>query len=292
MSGTAPSAPRIFDRPLIARHYARRTEQGADFITQLVLDDLEQRLAPITRDFSNALIIGPDAALLPTKGQSANGSFAFTRISTLIGTDNTAIDPDHLRLPHRDYDLIVSVLDLQCVNDVPGFLAGIRAHLAPDGLMLLAAIGGNSLQELRGAWLSADAIISGGAYPRIVPLIDVRDAGSLLQRAGFALPVADIEQHVVRYRSPLALMQELHALGASNPLVERPRKMTTKTLLAEANAAYVETASDSDGRIRATLEILWLSGWAPHENQQKPLAPGSAKVSLAKVLGHDDKSES
>ncbi|UJQ93848.1 methyltransferase domain-containing protein [Mariluticola halotolerans] len=285
MSGTTAQPPRIFDRALVLARYARHAGGGADFITQLVLDDLEQRLAPITRDFSKALIMGPDATILPAKGRAANGTFTFTRAATLI---DATVDPENLRLPDTGYDLIVSILDLQFVNDVPGFLSRIRAHLAPDGLMLTAAIGGDSLQELRSAWLTADAEISGGASPRIAPFIDVRNAGSLLQRTGFALPVADLEQHVVRYASPLALMQELHALSASNPLVDRPRKMTTRTALAMAAAAYADAASDPDGRIRATLEILWMSGWAPHENQQKPLAPGSAKVSLAKVLGNKD----
>lgn len=232
--------------------------------------------------------MGPDARILPEQGKSANGSFNFTRCATLVATDTPLLDPENLQLPASDYDLIVSLLDLQITNDVPGFLARIRAHLAPDGLMLLAAIGGNSLNELRAAWLTADAEISGGAYARVAPFIDVRDAGGLLQRASFALPVADIEQHVVRYASPLAMMRELRTLSATNPLADRPTKMTTKTLLATANAAYESAASDPDGRIRATLEILWLSGWAPHENQQKPLAPGSAEVSLAKVLKSKD----
>lgn len=170
------------------------------------------------------------------------------------------------------------------VNDVPGFLTQIRRHLAPDGLMLLAAIGGNSLGALRTAWLNADAELSGGAYARIAPFIDVRDAGGLMQRADFALPVADIEHHTIRYASPLALMQELQTLGASNPLMDLPPKPATKALIATANAQYQTLAGDKDGRVRADLDILWLSGWAPHESQQKPLAPGSAEVSLKSVL--------
>jgi hypothetical protein len=142
---------------------------------------------------------------------------------------------------------------------------------------------------LRRAWLFADEAYSGGAYTRVAPFIDVRDAGALLQRAGFALPVADVETHLVRYKSPLALMQELKALAASNPLTDRPKTFAVKQLLADACKHYEAIASDEDGRIRATLEIVWMSGWAPHESQQKPLAPGSADVSLTKILSNRPK---
>ena len=257
--------PKTFDRDLVARRLARRPG-GEDFVTRLVLDDLEERLQIVTRSFERALIMAPDAALLPERGNSGNGSFAFER--------------------RTGYDLIVSLFDLQLINDVPGFLARVRAHLLPDGLFLAAALGGDSLTELRQAFLAADAEVSGGAYARVAPLIPLRDAGGLLQRAGFALPVADVETHVVRYASPLALMQELKALGAQNPLADRPAQLATPRLLAAAAAHYAEIAADPDGRVRATLEIVWMSGWAPHESQQQPLQPGSARVSLSKVLGN------
>lgn len=283
--------PVIFDRELVAKRLSVRQSNKPDFVMQLVQDDLADRLLPITRAFSKALIMGPIADMLPENGISGAGAFSYRRVSTLSpGPDK--IDPENLTLETQDYDLIVSLLDLQIVNDVPGFLARIRHHLAPDGLMLLAAIGGNSLGELRAAWLAADAEISGGAYARIAPFIDVRDAGSLLQRTGFALPVTDIEQHMVRYSSPLALMKELRELGASNPLAQRPEKPVTKRLLAAANTHYQDMAGDPDGRIRVNLEIVWMSGWAPHESQQKPLAPGSAKTSLASALAdRSDKSD-
>lgn len=290
MSGPQASPPQIFDRALVARRLARAGRTTPDFISQLVIDDLADRLAPVTRAFGKAVIMGPDARLLPHRTRAGDGPVAFERISTLVPSDLPLADPENLRLPDRDYELIVSLLDLQLVNDVPGFLARIRAHLAPDGLMLVAAIGGNTLAELRAAWLTADAEVTGGAAPRIAPFMDIRDGGALLQRTGFALPVTDVDQHVVRYASPLALMQDLRAMGAANPLVDRPRRMTTRRHLAAASAAYEAAASDADGRVRATLEIVWLSGWAPHESQQKPLAPGSAEVSLTRVLG--DKSGS
>jgi SAM-dependent methyltransferase len=198
---------------------------------------------------------------------------------------DATIDPENLQLPRTDYDLIVSIFDLQVVNDVVGFLARIRAHLAPDGLFIAAAIGGDSLTELREAFLAAEAEASGGAYARVAPFIPLNDAGGLLQRAGLALPVTDVETHVVRYADPFALMQEVKALGASNPLADKPDRLMTPRLLTRAATAYAERFSDADGRIRATLEIIWMSGWAPDASQQKPLQPGSAQVSLKDVLG-------
>lgn len=280
--------PEVFDRALLARRLGRRAPD-ADFVTALVRDDLADRLAPVTRSFESALIMGPDAAQLPEEGRSANGPFAYTRVGTMHAPDDAALaDPEDLVLPRTDHDLIVSLLDVQTVNDVPGFLARIKAHLRPDGLFIAATLGGASLTELRRAWLEADALTSGGAFARVAPLIDVRDAGALLQRAGFALPVTDTETHKVRYQDPLALMRELRAMGASNPLAERPDRLATRTTLAAAVSAYEALAGEPDGRVRATLEIIWMSGWAPDESQQKPMRPGSAEVSLTKVLGRKD----
>jgi hypothetical protein len=278
--------PKVFDRALIARHLARRPAGHDDFVMRLVLDDLTERLAPVTRTFTRALILAPDATGLPERGASADGEFAFERAASVLETPGVPlVDPEALDLPQRDYDLIVSLFDLDVVNDVPGFLARVRAHLKADGLFLAAAIGGDSLTELREAFLTADAETGGGAFLRVAPFIPLSDAAGLLQRAGLALPVSDVETHIVRYASPLALMRELKALGASNPLADRPHRMATPRLLSAAALAYEELAADADGRVRATLEIIWMSGWAPHESQQKPLKPGSAEISLTKVLG-------
>jgi hypothetical protein len=274
-------APKVFDRPLIGRHLRRRPQGHDDFVTRLVLADLEERLGTVTRDFEQALIMSPDASVLPETGRSANGPFQYERVSTVLPR---TVDPEALDLPRRGYDLIVSIFDLDVVDDVPGFLARVRAHLRGDGLFLAAAIGGDSLTELREAFLTADAQVSGGAFLRVAPFIPLSDAAGLLQRAGFALPVSDVETHTVRYETPLSLMRELKALGASNPLADRPHKLATLSLIQAASAAYEALAADSDGRVRATLEIVWMSGWAPHESQQKPLKPGSAEVSLTKVL--------
>ena len=270
--------PQIFDTALIARHLARRSG-ASDFVTELVLADLEDRLAALIREFPKALIIGPDADKLPEFGQTAHARFAFERLAAFGSADELP------EITGTDYNLIVSLLHLQAVNDVPGYLARLRARLAPDGLLMIAALGGDTLTELREAFLAADAMVFGGASARVAPMIQVRDAGALLQRAGLALPVADVETHVVRYGSALALMAELKALGAANPLVDRSRRFASPALLAAAANAYAERDSDADGRIRATLEIIWLSGWAPHESQQQPLKPGSATTRLRDVLG-------
>jgi hypothetical protein len=280
-----PDLPRIFDRPLIARHLARRPADRDDFVTRLVLADLAERLGTVTRRFEQALIMSPDPSVLPTHGRSANGDFAFARAGTILPAPGAPlVEVEPLILPRRGYDLIVSIFDLDVVDDVPGFLARARAQLRGDGLFLAVAIGGDSLTELREAFLAADAE-TGGAWLRVAPFIPLGDAAGLLQRAGFALPVSDVETHVVRYASPLALMRELKALGASNPLADRPGRMATPRLLGAASAAYEAIAADPDGRVRATLELIWMSGWAPHESQQKPLRPGSAEISLTKVLG-------
>jgi hypothetical protein len=280
------SPPRVFDRELIAAHLRRRPQGHDDFVTRLALDDLDERLAAVTRSFERALIMAPDARPLPGHGRSANGRFAFARAATVLPWEGAVlVDPEALSLPLPDYDLIVSILDAEIVNDVVGFLARLRQHLRPDGLLLMALLGGATLTELRQAFLEADAALSGGAIARVAPFIQLGDTGGLLQRAGFKLPVTDVETHTVRYASPLALMRELKRLGAQNPLADRPPRPATRNLVATASNAYETIAADRDGRVRATLEIVWLSGWAAHESQQQPLAPGSAQVHLGQVLG-------
>ncbi|HWU18242.1 MAG TPA: methyltransferase domain-containing protein, partial [Devosia sp.] len=194
--------PKIFDTTLIARHLARRAPGTSNFVMDLVLGDLEDRLGTLIRDFSRALIIGPDLASLPITGQSASAGFTYQRLGAFTGEDDLA------GLPEGPFDLIVSLLHLQAVNDVPGYIARLRAILAPDGLLTIAALGGDTLTELREAFLAADSLVTGGASARVAPMIQVRDAGGLLQRAGLALPVADVETHIVRYPTPFALMAE------------------------------------------------------------------------------------
>lgn len=280
------AAPLVFDHELIARHFARRPADADDFVTRLALDDLAERLLAVNRGFTQALIMAPDPRPLPETGTSAAGRFAFAHAGTVIAPEGTPlVDAETPELPRRDYDLIVSIFDGQIVNDIIGFLARLRAHLRPDGLLLAALLGGATLTELRQAFLEADAEISGGATARVAPFVQLGDAGGLLQRAGLKLPVTDVETHSVRYRSPLALMQELKALGASNPLADHPPRPATRSLLLAASNAYEALAGEPDGKVRATLEIVWLSGWAAHESQPEPLKPGSARVSLRQVLG-------
>lgn len=272
--------PRLFDATQLARNLKRRPSRD-NFVRDLVFDDLADRLGAHMRDFTDAVLIAPDVDLLPTTVPTASGTVTFQPVEAFASED------DFPALPDGDFDLIVSLLHLQAVNDVPGHMARLRARLRPDGLLLVAMIGGDSFSELREAFLAADLAVTGGASARIAPMAQVRDAGGLLQRAGFALPVADVETHRVRYANAFALMAELKSLGAANPLIDRPRRFATRTLLAQAAAAYQEASSDSDGRVRATLEVIWLAGWVPHESQQKPLRPGSAKVSLGDILKKD-----
>lgn len=278
------AAPHIFDRALLAERLARRDPE-ADFVSALVRDDLAERLLAVSRRFEQALIMAPDARVLPYGGVSAAGPFVYERAGTLVAAGAAPIDPEAPEPARTGYDLVVSLLDLSIVDDVPGFLARIRRHLRPDGLFLAAVLGGDTLTELRQAFLAADAQTSGGAFARVAPFLQLADAGPLLQRTGFALPVTDLETQTVRYGDPLALMRDLKALGAANPLADRPSRPMSARTLAAAAEAYAARFTDPDGRIRATLEVVWMSGWAPHESQQKPLRPGSAEVSLTKVLG-------
>lgn len=276
------SQPIIFSAGRIAGHVRRRTP-GLDFITRLVLDDLADRLLAISRGFERAVVLSPLPHLMPRHILTGGGEAPIVSIGTMPGAAD-AVDPEALVLPRQDHDLIVSLFDLGRVNDVPGYLARLRAHLRPDGLLLAATPGGDTLAELRQAFLIGDAETSGGAFARVAPMLQLADAGPLLQRAGFALPVADIETHTVRYQSPIALMADLKALGASNPLAEPARLFATKALIAAAASAYTTLASDPDGRVRASLQLIWLSGWAPHESQQQPARRGSATISLKDVL--------
>lgn len=277
------SAPRLFDRALIARRLDRAlAATPADFLLRRVAEDLEDRLALVKREFADALDLGtpgPHAAaalsaervtrIAPTAASLGAGRFA-----GLVG------DPERPPIGEGAFDLAVSLLALHTVDDLPGALIQLRRALKPDGLLLAALPGGDTLSELRESLLIAESELTGGASPRVIPFADARALGGLLQRAGFALPVVDSDRFTVRYPDMFALMRDLRAFGAANPLVERSRRFTRRGLFLRAAEAYAARFSDPDGRVRATFEILWLSGWAPHPSQQKPLAPGSAKMRL------------
>jgi SAM-dependent methyltransferase len=255
---------------LRARQDRARRLGPATFLFDRVADDMEERLSAVTRDFSNAAEIWTPGALL--RKPKADRFKSITRV-----------DPDDteaLLLPPESIDLAVSALAFQFVNDLPGVLAQIRRALRPDGLLLAAMIGGDTLTELRQAFAQAEAECEGGVSPRVAPFADLRDIGSLLQRAGFALPVTDVDSVVVRYDNALALMADLRRMGATNIMIERRRTPTRMATMLRMSEIYAKRFSDPDGRIRATFDVVWLSGWAPHESQQKPLRPGSAKASL------------
>jgi SAM-dependent methyltransferase len=196
-----------------------------------------------------------------------------------------AADEEALPFCDSTFDLVVSGLSLQAVNDLPGVLAQIRRALKPDGLFVAALLGGDTLAELRQSFAMAESELDGGASPRVAPFADLRDLGGLLQRAGFALPVTDVDRITARYATPLALLHDLRRMGAANPLVERRRVPLRRKTLMRAMEVYAARFADPDGRVRASFDIIWLSGWSPHESQQKPLRPGSAKQSLAAALG-------
>ncbi len=284
---------RIFDRALLARRRDRiaGSAEGVDFLLARVADDLAERLAIVRRSFPLAVNLGAHHGLVSARLRGIGGIEHMVNVDhaprLLDRCEGLRIVADEEALPFAaaSLDLVVSGLSLQFVNDLPGALVQIRRALKPDGLFLAAMLGGETLKELRQAWLAAESEVTGGASPRVAPFADVRDVGGLLQRAGFALPVVDSEIVTVTYSDPLALMREIKAMGASNMLADRHRRPVTRRLLARALEIYGERFALPNGRVPATFEILTLTAWAPDESQQKPLAPGSAQTRLADALG-------
>lgn len=277
MASNPNVAPILFDRALLrARQNRAERIDPATFLLDRVAVDMEERLHAVLRDFSDVAEIWTPGELLRKPSRDRFKSIAQIKLEQ-SGQEILALQPESL-------DLVVSALAFQFVNDLPGVLAQIRRALRPDGLLLAAMTGGDSLSELRQSFAAAEAECEGGVSPRVAPFADLRDVGALLQRAGFALPVTDVDRVVVRYDSAFALMQDLRRMGATNVLVERRRTPTRRATLLRMAQIYAERFSDADGRIRATFDVIWLSGWAPHESQQKPLKPGSAKAGLAEAV--------
>ena len=271
MASDPTAAPQLFDRALLRARMERARRAGpVTFLLDRVVEDMADRLQAVTRSFSDAAEIWSPGELLrkPTAD----------RFKTISCVDFQ--ETETLPLPPESIDLAVSALALQFVNDLPGALAQIRRALRPDGLLLAAMVGGDTLTELRQSFAAAEAECEGGVSPRVAPFADLRDIGSLLQRAGLALPVTDVDRVVVRYDSAFALMADLRRMGATNILIERRRTPTRRATMLRMAQIYAERFADPDGRIRATFDIIWLSGWAPHDSQPKPLRPGSAKASL------------
>ena len=281
------SAP-LFDPALVRRRIARAQRSGyAGFLLERVAEDLEDRLAAVTRSFPVGLDLGTPLPLVSERLLQSGRVERMIRLAPIPEPAGSVVgDPEVLPFGgNAGFDLAVSALALQHVNDLPGALLQVRRALKPDGLFLAGLLGGATLTELRQAFLQAESETEGGASPRVAPFAELRDLGGLLQRAGFALPVVDADTITVRYGDPFALMRDLRAMGLTNALHDRRRVPLRRATLMRAAAIYAERFSDPDGRLRATFEILWLSGWAPHESQQKPLRPGSAKLRLADALG-------
>ena len=277
MAPNPNAAPILFDRPLLRARQQRALRDGpATFLLDRVAEDAAERLQAVLREFNNAADIG-------TPGDQLRNALA-GRLGQLARIDLPDSESEPLALQGEQLDLAVSALAFQFVNDLPGVLAQIRRALKPDGFLLAAMIGGDTLTELRQSFAAAEAELEGGVSPRVVPFADLRDVGSLLQRAKFALPVTDVDRVVVRYASAFALMADLRHMGATNVLVERRRTPTRRATMLRMAQIYGERFADADGRIRATFDVIWLSGWAPHESQQQPLKPGSAKASLAEAV--------
>ena len=277
MATNPTAAPILFDRALLRVRQTRALRgEPATFLLDRVAEDIEERLHAVLREFTAAADIWSPGEILRKPLRDRFKSV--TRISL------DATGQEFLSLAPESLDLAVSALAFQFVNDLPGVLSQVRRALRPDGLLLAAMLGGDTLTELRQSFAAAEAECEGGVSPRVSPFADLRDVGALLQRAGFALPVTDVDRVVVRYDSAFALMQDLRRMGATNILVERRRTPTRRATLLRMAQIYAERFADADGRIRATFDVIWLSGWAPHPSQPKPLQPGSAKVSLAEAV--------
>jgi SAM-dependent methyltransferase len=271
------ATPNLFDRALLRARQNRAFKQGpVTFLLDRVAEDMAERLAAVKRDFA-------DAADIWTPGDALRKPLA-DRLKSFTHVDLLDVPREVLPFQQEALDLVVSALALQFVNDLPGVLAQIRWALKPDGLLLAAMIGGDTLTELRQCFAAAEAELEGGVSPRVAPFADLREVGGLLQRAGLALPVTDVDRVVVRYDNAFALMADIRRMGASNILVERRRMPTRRATMLRMAQLYAQRFADADGRIRATFDVVWLSGWAPHESQQRPLKPGSAQASLAEAV--------
>jgi SAM-dependent methyltransferase len=293
--------PRLFDRALHRRRLTRAAASfgAADFLKARAAADAVERLEAIVRSFPLAVDLGArDGSFARALAASA----AAGRVGVLIEADlspamlagraglRVVADEEALPFKAESLDLVVSTLSLHWVNDLPGALVQIRRALKPDGLFVASVLGGSTLTELRQALVAAEAELSDGAGLRVSPFADAFDAAGLLQRAGFALPVADVDRLVVRYGHPLKLLADLRAMGETNALVDRARRPLSRAVLARACELYIERFADADGRVRASFDIITMTGWAPHPDQQQPLKPGSAKMRLADALGGREQS--
>ena len=284
----------VFDRGLVRRHRDRAAAGfgAADFLFRESAGRLADRLLDMVRDFPLALDLGCHT------GQMAQALAGHPKIQRLIQCDlspamarraaalapTACADEEWLPFAEGAFDLAIANLSLHWVNDLPGALAQIRRATKPDGLLLATVFGGETLQELRIALMAAESEITGGVTPRVSPFIDMREAGGLLGRAGFALPVVDTETITVTYADIFKLMADIRAMGETNAVIERRKKPTARAVLLRAAEIYRDRFSDSRGRLVATFQIVTLTAWVPHPSQQQPLRRGSAKARLADAL--------
>lgn len=282
----------VFDRALVRRHRDRAAPAFAEhgFLFEEIAERLTDRLLDIKRDFPVALDLGSHdgamrRALAGLKGiETLVSADLSPALAARAGAPAVAADEEFLPFAPASVDLVVSNLSLHWVNDLPGALLQIRRTLKPDGFLCAAMLGGETLVELRHCLIEAEQVVSGGMSPRVSPFADVRDAGHLLQRAGFALPVVDSDTITVTYGDAFALMRDLRGMGETNAVLARRTVPASRTLLFEAARLYAERFAEPDGRIPATFQVLYLAAWAPHESQQQPLRPGSGQVPLGEAL--------
>jgi SAM-dependent methyltransferase len=282
----------IFDKARIAanRHRALlNNDPKAAFLLDIAADEMAERLAVVERTFETAVELHGATGAAAHAAMATGKIGSLTRIeseSAYINSGDGFIEAplEDVPLEPQSVNLVLAPLSLHLTNDTPGVFIQIKRALKPDGLFLAAIPGSGTLQELREVLLATEIEMTGGASPRVIPFADVRDVGGLMQRAAFALPVIDTETYTVRYDSLFPLMKDLRAMGMGNPLADRSRKPLTRAFFLRAAEIYAERYADPDGRIRATFSIIYVSGWAPHESQQQPLRPGSAKARLADAL--------
>ncbi|TPE52237.1 methyltransferase domain-containing protein [Amaricoccus solimangrovi] len=270
-----PTPPALFDPDLLALRRARaEAGEPADFLREAAAAEIAERLSEVNRSFRAPVIIGPRGALW----------------AEALGLPGARLIPDAevLDLAEGEADLIVHALALHWANDPVGQLAQARRGLRPDGLFIAALFAGETLTELRRALAEAEVETTGGLSPRVAPMGEIRDLGGLLQRAGLALPVADSQRLPVSYATMFHLMRDLRAMGETSVLRERSRRPMPRALLARAAEIYAERFGDAEGRVGATFEIVYLTGWAPSPDQRKPLRPGSAAARLADALGTEE----
>ena len=265
--------PKLFDHSILKLR-RNRTDENSWFMHDKAIEEISDRLSEINRDFEKIAIIGFRA-----KSWAKKLNLSATYIN----------DGDLINFDGKSYDLIIHAMGLHWANDPVGQLIQMKRALIPDGLVISVFFGGQTLSELRISFAYAEAKILNGISPRIAPMGEIRDLGGLLQRAGLALPVADNIKFDVSYETPLQLMHDLRGMAETNIIIDRSRKTMTKTFFDEISKQYFHHFSDNNGRINSTFELIFLTGWAPAASQQKPLVPGSAKISLAQALNTTEK---